>query len=128
MTDELKYIKIESKGFTGLCNRIAELEEKNEFLQAENKRLLTEHRDLTDALNWQKRQNAALKFRCSDYSKTINELEAEIADMRFTKNFLTSEEAGKMFARELLGKPMSDEELAIEAAENGYKPYVGDDF
>ena len=128
MTDELKYIKIESKGFTDLCNRIAELEEKNEFLQAENKRLLTEHHDLTDALNWQKRQNAALKFRCSDYSKTITELEAEIADMKFTKNFLSSEDAGKMFARELLGKPMSDEELAIEAAENGYKPYVGDDF
>ena len=35
---------------------------------------------------------------------------------------------GHAFARSLLGKPMTDEELAIEAAENCYKPYVGDDF
>jgi chromosome segregation ATPase len=99
--DELTFIKIESTGFTDLCNRIAELEEKNEFLQSENKRLLTEHRDLTDAVNWEKRQNAALKFRCSSYRKTINELESEIADMKFTNNFLSSEDAGKMFARSL---------------------------
>ena len=50
-----------------------------------------------------KRQNSALKLRCSKYSITITELESEIADMRFTRKYLTSEEAGKAFAQELLG-------------------------
>ena len=50
-----------------------------------------------------KRQNNALKLRCSDYSLRISELESEIADMKFTRKYLTSEEAGKQFAKELLG-------------------------
>ena len=45
----------------------------------------------------------ALKIRCSAYSKQICELESEIADLRFTHKYLTSEEAGKRFAQELLG-------------------------
>ena len=45
----------------------------------------------------------ALKMRCSDYSQRIIELESEIADMKFTRKYLTSEEAGKRFAQELLG-------------------------
>jgi hypothetical protein len=56
-----------------------------------------------------KRQNNALKMRCSDYSKKIGELESEIADMKFTRKCLTSEEAGKAFARELLGKTEVEE-------------------
>ena len=48
--------------------------------------------------------------------------------MRFTRKYLTSEEAGKAFARELLGKPMTPEEVAISEAENRYDAYVGDDF
>ena len=48
--------------------------------------------------------------------------------MKFTHKMLNSEEAGRAFARELLGKPMTREELAIEAAENAYEPYTGDDF
>ena len=48
--------------------------------------------------------------------------------MKFTHKMLNSEEAGRAFARELLGKPMTPEELAIEAAENAYEPYTGDDF
>ena len=103
MTDNLTFIKIEAKGFQDICDRLAELEEKNEFLQSENRRLLCEHRDLTETVNFQKRQISALKFRCSDYSKTIRELETEIADMKFTRKYLTSEEAGRQFAKELLG-------------------------
>jgi hypothetical protein len=83
---------------------------------------------LRDENYFLKRQNNALKIRCSDYSLRIGELETEIADMKFTRKYLTSEEAGRAFARELLGKPMTEEELAIEAAENAYIPYVGDDF
>ena len=74
------------------------------------------------------RQNAACKLRCSKYALQVRELESEIADLKFTHNYLTSEEAGKAFARELLGKPMTREELAIEAAENRYDFYTGDDF
>ena len=104
------------------------LKEQIEFLSKEHKRLLTEHRDITDELTWYKRQNSALKMRCSDYCLKVKNLESEIKDLRFTHNYLTSEEAGRAFARELLGKPMTHEELAIEAAENSYSPYSGDDF
>ena len=44
-----------------------------------------------------------LKARCRELSKENLELRTEIADLRFTHNYLTSEEAGKAFARELLG-------------------------
>ena len=79
----------------------------------------------------------ALKMRCSDYSKKIGQLESEIADMKFTRKYLTSEEAGKAFARELLGKPMTESDIAEEQfIENGEKHYEktwnlaceGDDF
>ena len=83
---------------------------------------------LRDENYFLKRQNSALKLRCSDYSLRIGKLETEIADMKFTQKMLNSEEAGRAFARELLGKPMTEEELKIEAAENAYIPYVGDDF
>ena len=49
------------------------------------------------------RQNSACKLRCSKLSIQVRELESEIADMRFTRKYLTSEEAGRQFARELLG-------------------------
>ena len=105
-----------------------DLKLQNDFLQREHKRLLSEHRDLTDKTNFQTRQITALKFRCSDYSRKIQKLESEIADMRITRKYLTSEEAGRAFARELLGKPMTPEDIAIEQAENCYVPYNGDDF
>ena len=50
-----------------------------------------------------KRQNTALKMRCSKYCLENRKLQEEIADMKFTRKYLTSEEAGKRFAQELLG-------------------------
>ena len=91
-------------------------------------KVLEELYALRDENYFLKRQNNALKLRCSDYSLRIGKLETEIADMKFTHKMLNSEEAGKAFARELLGKPMTEEELKIEQAENAYIPYVGDDF
>ena len=79
---ELTFVNIEAKGFQDLCNRIAELEKENEFLD---------------------KQNRALKLRCGKYSLRISDLESEIQDMKFTHKMLNSEEAGKAFARELLG-------------------------
>ena len=49
------------------------------------------------------KQNAACKLRCSKYSLRIQELESEVADLRFTHKYLTSEEAGKAFAESLIG-------------------------
>ena len=92
-----------------------------EALQEENQSLKIDNEFL-------RKQNASCKMRCSKYAIENQELRDEIADMKFTRKYLTSEEAGKAFARELLGKPMTREELAIEAAENGYTPYTAEDF
>lgn len=97
-----------------VLNELYHLKEENQSLKVDN--------------DFLQRQNKALKLRCSNYSLTITELESEIADLRFTHKYLTSEEVGKAFARELLGQPMTEEDLAIEAAENTYVPYNGDDF
>ena len=69
-----------------------------------------------------------LKARCKELSEENLILKNEISDMKFTRKYLTSEEAGKALAMELLGQPMTEEDLAIEAAENCYVPYSGDDF
>ena len=74
------------------------------------------------------KQNRTLKLRCGKYSLEIKELQDEIADMKFTRKYLTAEDAGKAFARELLGKPMTREDPAIEAAEDRYVPYTAEDF
>ena len=68
---------------------IQELREENQSLKIDN--------------DFLERQNEALKLRCGKYSLTIQELESEIKDMKFTRRYLTSEEAGRQFARELLG-------------------------
>ena len=91
------------------------------YLREENQQLKVDN-------DFLQRQNNGLKLRCSKCALEVRKLEEEIADMKFTRNYLTSEEAGRAFARELLGKPMTREELAIEAAENAYEPYTGEDF
>ena len=64
--------------------------------------LLNELEGLRDENSFLKRQNTALKIRCSNYCLKVKDLENEIADMKFTRNYLTSEEAGKQLARELI--------------------------
>ena len=90
--------------------------------------LREENHELKVDNDFLQRQNNALKMRCSSYCLQVRDLESEIADMKFTRNYLTGEEAGKAFARELLGKPMTREDLAIEAAEDRYVPYTAEDF
>ena len=97
-----------------VLDELYHLRDENRLLQLDNEFL--------------QRQNNACKIRCSRYAIENQQLRDEIADLRFTHKYLTSEEAGKAFARELLGKPMTPEDLAIEAAENAYVPYNGDDF
>ena len=112
MTENI--IKLDLNSFQDMCKTIEELTKENQDLKLDN--------------DFLQRQNNALKMRCSNYCLQVRDLEAEIKDMKFTRNYLTGEEAGKAFARELLGKPMTREELAIEAAEDSYVPYNGDDF
>ena len=82
-------VKIDSKSFADMCKQIIELEEENKSIKMDN--------------DFLQRQNAALKLRCSKYSIENRELQDEINDMRFTRKYLTSEEAGRKFAEELLG-------------------------
>ena len=49
----------------------------------------------------------------------------------FASKYCSEEEqgnAGRAFARSLLGHTMTDEEVEIDEAENAYVPYNGDDF
>jgi len=95
--------KQDVKSVKDLILKNEELQAQVNFLQTKYDKLLHSHRDYRDENSFLKRQNQALKFRCSDYSRTITALESEIADMRFTRKYLTSEEAGRKFAQELLG-------------------------
>ena len=135
MKENQRDIKVTSGMLKAWDAEMERLKKENEQLRQNNKALggeLTYFKELSaeyeDEINFKTRQNNALKLRCSSYSLRIGKLETEIADMKFTQKMLNSEEAGRAFARELLGKPMTEEELAIEAAENAYIPYVGDDF
>lgn len=112
MTDNLKYTKIETKGFQDLCNRIAELEAENEQLILENERLtrmvngvklnngkLTiERNELLDKVHF-------LDQKCKSYHKEVLDIIHmdmwEFANTYCTDNQL--EEAGHQLARSLLG-------------------------
>jgi FtsZ-binding cell division protein ZapB len=102
--------------------RIDELLEELHFLRGENESLKSDNEFLD-------KQNRALKLRCSKYCLENKELRSEIEDMKFTKNFLSSDDAGRMFARDLLGKT-SDiaEEEFIANGENHYAKTCGDDY
>ena len=124
------------------------LAEDNDTLYKTNEELILEIRKLKKDLeeveiheemlveenHRQKRQISALKFRCSDLSKRNTALESEITDMKLTHKMLNSEEAGRAFAQELLGKPMTkadiEEEKMIADGEAHYErfAFLGDDF
>ena len=109
-------------------NEIRGFIESSKTLSKRNHDLREENSALKVDNDFLQRQNSACKMRCSQYAIENKELRDEIADLRFTHKYLTSEEAGRAFARELLGKPMTHEDIAIEQAENCYVPYNGDDF
>ena len=66
--------------------------------------ILEELQTLKEENYFLRKQNNALKMRCSKYCLEIRDLESEIADMKFTRKYLTSEEAGRQLARELTGR------------------------
>ena len=75
----------------------------NRKLLEELQTLKNENHSLKVDNDFLQKQNRALKLRCGKYSLQISDLESEIQDMKFTRKYLTSEEAGKRFAQELLG-------------------------
>ena len=83
---------------TNRTNRIKldEVLEELHYLREENQSLRLDN-------DFLQRQNAACKLRCGKLAIQVRELESEIADMKFTHKMLNSEEAGRAFARELLG-------------------------
>ena len=105
-----------------MCKNITELTEENKSLRLDN--------------DFLEKQNTACKLRCSKLTIQVRDLESEIKDMKFTRKYLTSEDAGRAFARELLGKPMTEADLAEEKAiVEGEQAYYemgtalyGDDF
>ena len=96
--------------------------------------LREENQSLRLGNDFLQRQNAACKLRCGKLAIQVRELESEIADMKFTHKMLNSEEAGRAFAQELLGKPMTkadiEEEKMIADGEAHYErfAFLGDDF
>ena len=76
--------------------RIDEVLDELYHLREENQRLSVDN-------DFLQRQNNACKMRCSKYAIENQQLRDEIADLRFTHKYLTAEEAGRQFARELLG-------------------------
>lgn len=71
----MEFVKIETTGFQAISNKLKETEEDNEVLRKE------------------------LEY----YKNYAVELEKEINDMKATRKYLTSKDAGKRFAEELLG-------------------------
>lgn len=76
--------------------KLKEMLEELYFLREENQSLKIDN-------DFLQRQNNACKLRCSKYAIENQQLRDEIADMKFTRKYLTSEEAGRRFAQELLG-------------------------
>ena len=75
-------IKIDIKSFVDMCQKIETLTSENEALKDENETLFETNEDLI---------------------KEIRKLKKDLQDMKFTRNYLTSEEAGRKFAESLLG-------------------------
>lgn len=148
--------KIEAKGFQDLCNYFKGLEEKNKFLENENTQLKADNNVLGNELTYFKERcvdleeevndlqsenthfkakNLALVKRCRELAKANQKMSVEIKDMKFTRDYLTSEDAGKAFAQDLLGNMTPEiiaEEEFISQGEQHYADTwninCGDDF
>ena len=107
--------------------KLDELIGELQYLREENQALKIDN-------DFLQRQNNACKLRCSKFAIQVRELESEIADMKFTRKYLTSEEAGKRFAQELLNSRDSflEAEIAAEKHEKqtvkAMGSYFGDDY
>ena len=99
------------------------------------KDVIQKNEELHAQIEFLQKQNSALRFRCATYSRKNMELEAEIRDMKFTRDYLTSEDAGKAFAQDLLGNMTPGDIAEEEFISQGEQHYAdtwnincGDDF
>ena len=134
---ELNFVKIEASGFQDLCNKIRKLENDLEEVCIHEEMLLKENRELKARNEFLERMTNGVKLNNSKLTLERNELINELQSIKslsmfeFASRYCSEEEqgnAGRAFARELLGKPMTPEEVAIDEAENRYDYYTGDDF
>ena len=96
-------VKIEATGFQDLCNHIRELEEKNKLLESENAQLKADNSVLGNELTYFKELCVELEEQVNDLTSENIHLKAKNLAMSKRLNYLTSAEAGRDFARALLG-------------------------
>ena len=109
---------------------IHELQEQNAQFTKENVELKARNEFLQKMCNGVKLNNSKLTQERNNAIDELNRIKA-LGMYEFADKYCNSEEleeAGHQLARSLLGHRMTDEELAIDAAENCYVPYSGDDF
>ena len=121
--DKNVYTTIEVTELNGMCNHIAKIKKQNKKLQHDLEMVCIHEEMLV-------KENKKLIFENNKLKEELMDIKSlgmfEFADKYCNDKQLA--DAGHAFARSLLGQPMTNEDLAIEAAENCYVPYNGDDF
>ena len=79
---------------------------------------------MTETIDYIKVETKSFQQMCKD----ICDLKQRCRELSEENLFLKNENTELKFSRNVLGVQMTPEDLAIEAAENSYRPYVGDDF
>lgn len=122
-------IRIDKSDLIEIDGEYYSLEELRAFITTSN--------ELARKTERQTRFIKALKLDNSKLTVERNQLQTELdriksmSMLEFGNTYASDESLeadGKAFARSLLGKPMTHEEVVIEQAENCYVPYSGDDF
>lgn len=104
MTENIEnVVKVDTQSFQDMCKKIITLENENKQLKADNKILGSELTYFKDYAADLEEENNLLKNRCRTLTCENHKLGLELKDLKFTRKFLTSEDAGKAFASELLG-------------------------
>jgi len=109
-----KIVKIEIKGFYDLCERLKNLEEENKQLKANNQIMADELTYFKEYAADLEEDVTRLKSQCRKLSRENHDLALENKDMKFTRKFLTAEDAGKQLACSLLGTPTTEDEAIAE--------------
>lgn len=99
------------------------LKARNEFLERCVRGLKLHNHEITKECN----QLCERNMQLSQELQTIKQMSM----FEFGNTYCSDESLeadGRAFARSLLGHRMTDEEVAIEAAEDRYVPYTAEDF
>ena len=111
-------------------NNLEQLKIHEQMLVEQNKELKARNEFLERCVEALKLNNSKITAERNNAIDELNRIKS-MSMFEFGNTYCSDDSLaadGKAFARSLLGHTMTDEELAIEAAENGYVPYNGDDF